>query len=98
MIDDRTAVRKYLPNGGRHFWSRQAYGLGYACQREDRFSRLQQRAAMLNRLGGEGWGSRETPPDKPKWMRWRTYETKLKVWERVVEKADAEFTYWPRVS
>jgi len=43
-----------LPNGGSHFWSRQAYSLGYRCQREDRFSRLQRRAAALNRqLGGE---------------------------------------------
>jgi hypothetical protein len=33
----RTACRTtklYLPNGGWHFWSRDAYGLGYACQRE----------------------------------------------------------------
>src|SRR6266446_4032101 len=32
-------TKLFLPNGGWHFWSRQAYGLGYACQREDRFSR-----------------------------------------------------------
>ena len=25
-----------------------------------------------------------------KWMRWRTYETKLKVWEEAVEKASTE--------
>src|SRR5271167_1982010 len=35
----RKTTKLYLPNGGRHFWSRQAYGLGYACQREDCFSR-----------------------------------------------------------
>jgi hypothetical protein len=34
-------TKLYLPNGGWHFWSRQAYGLGYACQREDRLGRLQ---------------------------------------------------------
>ena len=28
--------------------------------------------------------------DKPKWMRWRTYETKLKVWEEAVEKANTD--------
>ncbi|MGC2414595.1 MAG: hypothetical protein WA459_18100 [Stellaceae bacterium] len=51
----RRTPKLFLPNGGWHFWSRQAYGLGYACQREDRFSRLQRRAAMLNRqLGGKG--------------------------------------------
>jgi hypothetical protein len=75
-----------------HFWSRQAYGLGYACQRDDRFGRLQRRAAKLNRqLGGEGWSSWEDPPSKPKWMRWRTYDRKYERWKRVVEKADEEF-------
>ena len=86
-------TKLYLPNGGWHFWSRQAYGLGYACQREGRFDRLQRRAAMLNRqLGGEGWGSWDSPPPKPKWMRWRTYERKYEIWERAVEEANDEFT------
>jgi len=86
-------TKLYLPNGGRHFWSRQAYGLGYACQREDSFSRLQRRAAMLNRqLGAKGWATWESPPPKPKWMRRWTYEKKYERWEHVVERADAEFT------
>jgi hypothetical protein len=89
----RRTTKLFLPNGGWHFWSRQAYGLGYACQREGRFDRLQRRAATLNRqLGGEGWGSWDSPPIKPKWMRRRTYERKYDVWERAVEKADEEFT------
>jgi hypothetical protein len=88
----RKTTKLFLPNGGWHFWSRQAYGLGYACQREDRFSRLQRRAAKLSRqLGGEGWSSWDDPPRKPKWMRWRTYERKYERWERVVEKANEEF-------
>jgi hypothetical protein len=88
----RRTTRLFLPNGGWHFWSRQAYRLGYACQREDQFGRLQRRAAMLNRqLGGEGWGTWNVPPQKPKWMRWQTYERKYERWERVLEKADAEF-------
>jgi hypothetical protein len=33
----RRTTKLFLPNGGSHFWSRQAYGLGYRCQREDRF-------------------------------------------------------------
>jgi hypothetical protein len=86
-------TKLYLPNGGWHFWSRRAYGLGYACQREDRFGRLQRRAAMLNRqLGGEGWSSWDTPPTKPKWMRWRTYEEKYEIWERAVDEANTEST------
>jgi hypothetical protein len=48
---------------------------------------------MLNKdLGGEGWGSWDMPPRKPKWMRWRTYEEKYQRWERVFKQADAEFT------
>ena len=88
----RKVSKLFLPNGGWHFWSRQAYRLGYACQREDRFSRLQRRAARLNRqLGGEGWRTWDIPPPKPKWMRWRTYEEKYKIWERTADEADAEF-------
>jgi hypothetical protein len=48
---------------------------------------------MLNRqLGGEGWNTWDTPPTKPKWMRWRTFERKYEHWERVVEEANGEFT------
>ena len=89
----RKTTKLYLPNGGWHFWSRRAYGLGYACQREGRFDRLQRRAAKLNRqLGGEGWSSWDTPPTKPKWMRWRTYEEKYEIWERAVDEANTEST------
>ena len=85
-------TKLYLPNGGWRFWSRQAYRLGYACQREGRFDRLQRRAAKLNQqLGGAGWGTWDTPPRKPKWMLWRTYERKYEVWEDAVDKAEAEF-------
>jgi hypothetical protein len=86
-------TKLFLPNGGRHFWSRQAYRLGYACQREDRFSRLQRRAATLNRqLGGEGWSTWDVPPAKPKWMRWHSFEKKYERWQAAVQRADAEFT------
>lgn len=86
-------TKLFLPNGGWHFWSRRAYGLGYACQREDRFSRLQRRAATLNRqLGGEGWRDWDLPPAKPKWMRWRTYDRKIAEWERAVARANVEWT------
>ena len=41
----RRTTKLFLPNGGQHFWSREGYGLGYACQREGSFDRLQRRAA-----------------------------------------------------
>ena len=82
----------YLPKGGWHFWSRDAYGLGYACQRKSRFDRLQRRAAKLNQqLGGNGLRTWNVPPEKPKWMRWRTYWRKYERWRAAVEKADAAF-------
>jgi hypothetical protein len=48
-------VRKlYLPLGGRHFWSRRAYRLAYASQRETVHDRAMRRARKLYlRLGGD---------------------------------------------
>jgi hypothetical protein len=88
----RRTSKLFLPEGGWHFWSRQAYDLRYACRRDDRFSRLRRRAAKLKgQLGGDGSEGWDIPPRKPKWMRWRTYERKYERWERVVEKANDEF-------
>jgi hypothetical protein len=66
-------VRKlYLPLGGRHFWSRQAYELAYASQRETKYDRALRRARNLRlRLGGDS--ADDEYPDKPLWMRWATY-------------------------
>jgi hypothetical protein len=66
-------VRKlYLPLGGRHFWSRHAYELAYASQRETKFARALRRARKLRlRLGGDPTG--DEYPDKPPRMRWATY-------------------------
>jgi hypothetical protein len=67
-------VKLYLPRGGHRFWSRAAYGLGYACQREDGMYQAQRQALKVYRaLQGDGnW--RDGAPPKPKAMRWRTYE------------------------
>jgi hypothetical protein len=80
----RRALKLYLPLGGHQFWSRHAYGLGYASQREDRMGRAQLQAIKIYRmLGGDGnW--RDGPPPKPKWMRWRTYDrlaTKMEAYD-----------------
>jgi hypothetical protein len=66
-------VRKlYLPLGGRHFWSRRAYRLAYASQRETVYDRAMRRARKLYlRLDGDP--ADDTYPDKPKRMRWTTY-------------------------
>jgi hypothetical protein len=66
-------VRKlYLPLGGRHFRSRRAYRLPYSSQRETVHHRAMRRARKLClRLGGDP--ADDTYPDKPKRMRWTTY-------------------------
>jgi hypothetical protein len=66
-------VRKlYLPLGGRHFWSRRAYELAYASQRETKYDRALRRARKLRlRLGGDP--ANDEYPDKPPRMRWATY-------------------------
>jgi len=90
----RRVAKLFLPRGGRHFWCRQAYGLGHACQREGRFDRLQRRAATLNlKLGGEGWRSWDQEPEKPKGMRWRTYDRRVEQWRCVVDEANEEYAH-----
>jgi hypothetical protein len=70
-------VRKlYLPLDGRHFWSRRAYELAYASQRETKFDRALRRARKLRvRLGGDPADNES--PDKPPRMRWATYNRLL---------------------
>lgn len=70
----RRCMKLYLPSGGHRFLSRAAWGLAYACEREDEQARAQRQAIKAYRaLRGEGnW--RNGAPSKPKWMRWRTYE------------------------
>jgi len=66
-------VRKlYLPLGGRHFWSRRAYEVAYASQRETKYDRALRRARkLLLRLGGDP--TDDEYPNKPPRMRWATY-------------------------
>ena len=69
---DRRVRKLYLPLGGRHFWSRRAYELAYASQRETKFDRAFRRARKLRlRLGAAA--ADDECPDKPPRMRWATY-------------------------
>ena len=84
------ARKLYLPLGGRHFWSRQAYGLAYASQREDAHDRALRRVAKLCRRLGADPADGEYP-DKPKRMRWTTYNlilAELDAAQRAVDGAD----------
>ena len=80
-----------LPRGGHRFWCREAYGLGYASQREDDLGRTQRRMMRLHaRMGGDGRFD-DLPPRKPKWTRWGTYERKAGVYDALAERADRLF-------
>jgi hypothetical protein len=84
----RRVSKLYLPRGGRKFLSRQAYRLGYACQRFDASDRIHLQGRRLSRaLGGDGhW--LDGPPPKPKWMRWATYERKVDRFHALQDKLD----------
>ncbi|MGE0735306.1 MAG: hypothetical protein AB7P50_11190 [Alphaproteobacteria bacterium] len=88
-LSGRRVTKLFLPNGGDRFASRQAYRLGYACQRETKIDRVHRQGRKLHRaLGGDGeW--MDGPPDKPKWMRWRTYRRKMQQWETLEARLDA---------
>jgi hypothetical protein len=74
--ENRRVRKLYLPIDGRHFWSRHAYELAYASQRETKFDRALRLARKLRlRLGGDP--ADDEYPDKPPRMRWATYNRLL---------------------
>jgi hypothetical protein len=86
----RWVAKLYLPNGGHYFWSRKAYGLGYGVQRETKLDRRMRKARKLSyALGGDG--DIDAPPEKPKWMRWATYERKIAAFEEASIEANHLF-------
>jgi len=86
---NRRARKLYLPISARHFWSRRAYGLAYASQREGGHDRALRRVRKLyHRLGAEPADGEL--PDKPKRMRWVTYNRligELVAADRVADRA-----------
>jgi hypothetical protein len=88
----RRCRKLFLPNGGRRFLSRQAYGLFYRSQAAGRMERMRTRIGKLCRRLGGAWSvsSCDLPP-KPKWMRWATYRRmEAQAWA-AEEIIDAEF-------
>lgn len=84
----RRVAKLFLPRGGHRFWSRQAYRLGYACQREAPADRLWRRARKIRRELGGSDSHMDDYPDKPKWMRWRTYDGKIDLLASLESRAD----------
>ena len=89
---DCRAVKLYLPNGGKGFASRLAYGLGYQSQRETKLDRLMRKARNLERkLRGKDTSFSPAYPQRPKGMWLRTYECLLKELEEVETQMDYAF-------
>ncbi len=82
------SVRLFLPRGGHQFWSRHAYRLGYASQRESTMDRIWRRGSRLYAAMGRKHDWRDDPLPKPKWMRWRTYNRRNIELEALYERYD----------
>lgn len=88
----RRCATLYLPNGGDLFLSRGrgGYRLGYASQNQDALNRSHGRLRRLHRRLGGTYAHFDQPlPERPKWMRWRTYHRLWADWEAATEKHDA---------
>ena len=86
----RRAFKLYLPLGGLQFWSRRAYGLDYASQRETPRDRMFRRARKLQLAIDRDCGPWDTP-QRPKWMRQHTYRQRLRAWLRLETHLDEVF-------
>jgi hypothetical protein len=64
----------HRPYGSNLFSSRHAYRLGYACQREGARDRAYRRARKARDKIGGSMNLSLPLPQKPKWMRWQTYD------------------------
>jgi hypothetical protein len=83
---NRRVRQLLLPLGAHHFLSRQAYGLGYECQRERAYDRAVRRVRKLHRrLGGDPADG----VDKPPRMRWATYARLVAELDAAERAADA---------
>jgi hypothetical protein len=86
----RRAVNLYLPNGGRRFLSRAAYRLPYQSQRETVTGRAWRTIRKVERRLGSAPGAPPDAMEKPKWMRWRTFDALRLKREAAEDALDAD--------
>lgn len=80
----RRVLKLHLPPGQHVFASRKAHRLGYQSQRESPRDRATSRAFKLRRQLGADGGIGDYV-EKPKWMRWATFNRKM---ERICAAED----------
>ena len=91
----RRAGKLYLPSGAVTFASRHAYRLAYSSQRAGPRDRALNRAFRLReRLGSDG-GIGEYV-EKPKWMRWRTFDRLMAELEAAEGRVNQHTLEWLR--
>jgi hypothetical protein len=83
-------VNLYLPNGGQQFLSRAAYRLPYQSQRETVTGRAWRTIRKLERRLGSAPGAPPDAMEKPKWMRWRTFDALRLKREAAEDALDAD--------
>jgi hypothetical protein len=82
-----------LYGAGRLFACRNCYRLGYAIQRDRPMDRAHHRLRRLHRkLGADYDGPDGMPPERPKWMRQRTYDRVVQQIEAGEDHLDVVFT------
>ena len=87
----RRVSHLYLPLGAVRYGSRHAYRLSYATQRQSPSARARTRLQRgCVRLGGM-MDLLDPLPDKPKWMRWPTYNRLIEKMEPVAEHVGDDF-------
>lgn len=90
-MSGRRCAKLYLPNGGNLFAGRGrgAYQMAYASQNAGAMANSHCRIARLHRrLGHEYTSLPDYPPDRPKWMRHRTYDRLVAEWETAIDRHD----------
>ncbi len=71
----RRVLKLYLPNGAQRFASRASMGLAYQVQRLDPMQKGHARLRRAYAKLGSGYTNLHQPiPDRPKWMRFGTYD------------------------
>jgi hypothetical protein len=86
----RRCAKLYLPFGGSRFLSRESYRLRYRSQRETKVDRAWRiKRKIVRRLGGPADDWAGDLPDKPKWMRWSTYNRLADRWWVAEDSLDA---------
>lgn len=91
-ITKQRTCKLYLPDGAIQFAGRQAYRLTYLSQRKKGMDSVDYyQIKMYKKLGENYKWCWQTPPDRPKWMRQKTYDRLVDKIYIAMDRHDAVF-------